>query len=391
VPDLTGWTVYARDASLTRQAQLDDYQFLDMVVRFNDVGTWTLDMDANARGASILEQDGSGIVVTRTDPNTGAAAVVMSGPVTFRERDVGGDPDRNRLKLKGEDDNTYLNRFLAHPQPSTAAPPYNSQGWDVRTGVCSTILRQYVDVNIGGSALAVRQVPGLSLAADPGIGISITGRARWQSLLTFLQDLALAGGDIGFQIQEAGSGIQFSIYQPMDHSTSVVFAPALANLAAYDWSEAAPKQNYVFVGGGGEDVSRVIVESQDAAAIARWGRIESFRDRRDTSVTAELLQQGSTELMQGQAALGFNITPVDLPQMTYLTHYNLGDKVSVLNDGVLVSNIVREVHITLGDAGGTGNSARIVPLIATPQRQDLLAIFDELRKLRRRVANLERI
>jgi hypothetical protein len=133
------------------------------------------------------------------------------------------------------------------------------------------------------------------------------------------------------------------------------------------------------------------VESQDAAGIARWGRIESFRDRRDTSVTAELLQQGSTELMQGQAALGFNITPVDLPQMTYLTHYNLGDKVSVLNDGVLVSNIVREVHITLGDAGGTGNSARIVPLIATPQRQDLLAIFDELRKLRRRVANLERI
>jgi hypothetical protein len=385
VPDLTGWTLYARDATLTRQAQIDDYQFCDFVPRFNDVGTGVLDMDSRVKGASILQQDGAGVVITRDQ------TVVFSGPVVFRERDFGGDPDRNRLKLKFVDDTVHLLRRLAHPQPTTSAPPYNSQGYDVRTGTCSTILRQYVDFNLGPSALGARQVQGLTLATDPGLGTSVTGRARWDPLLPFLQSLALAGGSLGFNILQSGSGIVFNIYQPMDRSTSVIFNPDLANLAAYDWSEEAPKSNYVYCGGGGTDVSRVIQEGSDSASIARWGRVEQFRDRRDTSVAAELTQTIAIELLNNQGAIGFAITPVDLPGMTYLTHYNLGDKVTVINDGVPVSNIIREVHITLGNTGGTGGGARIVPMVGTPGRFDLLKLFDAIRRLQNRVVTLERI
>jgi hypothetical protein len=391
MPDLSTWTIYVRDASLATVAQVDDYQFLDMVPRFNDIGTWILDMDARVGGAANLLQDGAGIVVTRYDPAAKLTSTVLSGPVAFRERDFGGDPDRNRLKVKGFDDNVWLLGRIAHPQPTTSAPPYNSQAYDVRTGVCSTVLRQYVDFNLGPSALNVRQVPGLTLAADPGLGPSVTGRARWDPLPDLLRTLALAGGDLGFQIQQVGTGIQFQVYQPVDRSTSVIFSPDLANLAAYDWSEARPKANYIFCGGSGQDTARVIQEGQDSSSVARWGRIEMFRDRRDTAVAAELTQTIGTELLNNQGAVVFSITPQDLPQMSYLTHYNLGDRVTVYNDGIPFSNIIREVHISIGNAGGSGGGVFVTPLIGTPGRSDQLQLIDQIRRIQNRLVTLERI
>lgn len=383
--DRTDWKLYARDAALSLQAQIDDYQFFDAVVRFNDVGTWVLDMDASVKGASILQQDGAGIVLTRDD------TTVLSGPVSLRERDFGGDPDRNRLKLKGFSDDVWLSRRLAHPQPATSAPPYNSQAYDVRTGTCSTILRQYVDVNLGPSALGVRQVPGLVLGTDPGIGSSVTGRARWDPLLPFLQSLALVGGDIGFNVQQVGSGLQFNVFQPATRAVAVTFSTDIGNLSAFDWSEEAPRANYVFCGGSGTDTSRIIQEGLDSGSIVRWGRIEEFRDRRDTSVSSELAQTISQELLNNQGAVTFAVSPIDLPQMTYLTHYGLGDVVTAIYDGVSVTNTIREVHITLGQPGGTGGAARIIPMIGTPARNDLLKFFDQIRRVQSRLVTLERV
>jgi Siphovirus ReqiPepy6 Gp37-like protein len=379
MPDLSGWTVFVRDGLLRPVAQIDDYQSLDVVTRFNDVETWTLDMDASVGGASLLQQDGAGIVLVRD------ATTVFSGPVARRERDWG--TDKNRLKVSGPGDTIWLARRLAHPQPTTSAPPYNSQADDVRTGTCSTILRQYVDFNLGPSALSVRQVPSLTLAADPALGTTVTGRARWDPLLKFLQDLALAGGALGFLLQQSGSGIVFSVYQPVDRSASVIFSPDLGNLGAYDWSEAAPISNWVVVGGGGVGTARTIYEGSDASSIARWGRVETFRDQRQTTVAAELTQAASDELAQSAGPMGLSITPIDLPQMTYLAHYRLGDKVTVIKDGVSVSDLIREVHITLTPQDG----ARIIPAIGTPGRQDLIGFFDRLRKLTARVINLEKV
>jgi hypothetical protein len=375
---VSDWVVYARDATLTAVAQIADYQRLAAVLRFNDVDSWVLDMDAQAPGASSLMRDGAGIVAVL------GSTVVLSGPVTGRERVF--DDKQNRLKVTGAGDAVWLTRHEAHPQPATPAPPYNVQGYDVRTGVASTILRQYVDVNVGPSALATRAVPGLTLAADPVLGTSVTGRARWQPLLELLQLLAIAGGSLGFRLQQSGAGISFSVYAPTDRTASVIFSTDLRNLAAFAWSEQAPEANYVYVGGGGEDTARTIYEGLDSASIARWGRVETFRDRRDTTVAAELAQAATDELSQAAGPVSLEMTPIDLSQMSYLTHYTLGDKVTVVMDGVAVQQLIREVSIALTPDDG----AVVVPTIGTPGRQEILGLFDRLRDAESRLTQLER-
>lgn len=379
MPDSSAWTLFVRNGSLATVGQVDDYQQLDLIPRFDDVGTWALDMDVNAGGAALLQQDGAGLVVVRD------ATTVFSGSVAKRERSWA--VDRNRLKVSGIDDGVWLSRRLAHPQPTTSAPPYSGQTDDVRTGQCSAILRQYVDFNAGPSALGPRQVTGLTLAADPALGTTVTGRARWQSLLQLLQELALAGGALGFQVLQVGAGLQFQVYAPIDRTTSVIFSPDLGNLAAFDWSEEAPRSNYVVVGGGGVGTARTIYEGSDTASIARWGRAESFRDQRQTTVTGELTQAASDELLASAGPMGLTITPIDLPQMRYLTHYGLGDKVTVIKDGASISDLIREVHITLTPQG----VARVVPSIGTPGRQDLIGFFNRVRTLATRVVNLEKV
>lgn len=371
------WKLYARSAAMLRVAEVEDFSKLDAIPRFNDVGSWTLEMPLGASGASDFLQDGSGLVVALD------GAVQLSGPVLRRERDW--DENGSILKLAGVDDSVWLSRRLAHPQPATAAPPYSSSAYDVRTGTCSTILLQYADVNAGPSALGARQVAGLSLAADPALGSSVTGRARWQNLLTLLQELALAGGGLGFTIEQSGAGIQFSVYQPTDRTASVIFSPGLANLAAYSWSEEAAKANYVYVGASGETTTRILQEGQDSDSIARWGRVETFVDRRDTSDATEINQAITDELEQSAGPTGLTITPIDLPQMAYGTDYGLGDQVTAMLDGVAVQDVVREVRITLDQDGAT-----VVPVIGTPGPKDLLRLFDRLRRAETRLALLER-
>lgn len=379
------YALYARDASLARVAQIGDYQRAELVLRFNAPGTWLLDMDARASGASELLQDGAGLVVVRDD-----ASVVLSGPVTRRERNQ--ENEQNRLLVAGADDNAWLERRLASPQPSTSAPPYNSQAYDVRTGQASTILRQYVDVNIGPSALSVRRITGLTLAADPALGSTVTGQGRWQPLLELLQELALAGGGLGFRLRQSGSDLEFSVYQPADRTASVKFSFELGNLAALKWSEEAAETNYVFCGGGGEGTSRTIREGQDSTSIVEWGRVESFRDRRDTTDSGQLDQAITEELERGAGPTGLSIVPIDLPQMAYGTHYDLGDRVTAVVDGEPIQEVIRELKILLTPAEGV----QVIPTIASPARGPSLSLFDRLRRndrlhqAERRLTNLER-
>ena len=375
---MSDWTIYARDATLARKGQVDDFQSFTAQLNFNDVSTWLLDMPIIAKGADILQQDGAGIVLTL------GGVVKLSGPVTRRER-VWSDT-RDRLRISGYDDTLWLKRRLVHPQPTTSAPPYNAQAYDTRTGQCSAILRQYVDFNAGPSALTVRQVSGLTLAADPALGTTMTGQGRWQNLLTMLQELALAGGGLGFRVQQSGTGIQFSVYGPANRSATVIFSRDLGNLAAFNWSEDQPAGNYVFVAGGGEGTARTIYEAQDTASVARWGRVEVFRDRRDTTDTTQLAQSASDELQTDAGPMGLSMTPIDLPQMMYGSHYELGDKVTVVKDGAAIQDLIRQVNVRLTPE----DQGLVVPTVGTPGRPALLTLFDVLRDVQSRLVNLER-
>jgi hypothetical protein len=382
------YTIYIRDSNLERLGEVNRYSRLDLHLCFADISFWALDVPADQ---DIVQhfQYGNGLIVIKD------GVVVFSGPILHIE--LNWSNSENSYILAGVDDTQLLKNHLAYPV--VTGPPYSAQAYDVRTGIASTIMRQYVDYNAGPSAQAARIETGLVLAAaDPLVGTTVTGRARFDNLLDLIKSLALAAGDLGYRIIQNGSQLEFQVYQPIDRTDTVIFSPKLGNLYSFGYSTDTPKANYIIAGGGGEGTARVFEENSDTDSVTTYGRIEFFRDRRDTSVVAEL-QQTITEELQAQGAqTTLSISPIDSPSLQFLTHYGLGDRVTVVADSrqtgqtyplpVIIRDVVREVNISLHpDTGET-----VTPSIGTANSgsKDILAIFSRLGALSVRTSRLER-
>ncbi len=377
---MVDFVAYLLNPNLEREAQIDDFASCELVDRFNAVGAWMLTVHADSATAGLLATPQYGIEVVRCSDG----GTLLSGPMTKRRRER--TANENKLLVSGPDQNVWLARRRAHPQPATSTPPYNSQAYDVRTGVASTVMRQYADVNAAGGALTARQVPRLTLASDPVVGDSVTGRARWQSLLELEQELALAGGNLGFRIVKSGTDLVFQVYQPQDKTATVLFGDALGTLAEFEYEATAPTATYLYVGGGGEGTARVIREGPEPDEYSQWSRFEDFRDRRDTSDTTELDQEREKTLTEMASVTGLSITPIDKPDQKYRTHYNLGDRVTAVIDGQPIQELITEVKTILTPAGAL--YAR--PTIGSVNRSGVLGAFDRLRSLGSRLTNLER-
>lgn len=372
------WTLYVRNSDLVRSAQIDDFSSLSAVCRFNDVGTWELILDYRAASVPELLAEGSGIEIRRDD------FVVMTGPTTRLKRDRADD--KNLLTISGVDDNVWFQRRVAHPQPASTAPPYSTVDDDARSGVGSTIIWQYVNVNLGPGAITPRQLPTLTMATDPLVGATVSGKARYDILLDLIQDLAIAAGDLGFRIVQVDDGLEFQVYEPEDKSSSVVLSEGFGNISSFSYERTAPDYTYVYGGGDGEGKLRTIVEGSDPEGLATWGRIERLVDARQQDTGPSVSQQITTALAENSEKTSLDVTPVETTNLKYGTHYQLGDIVSVVVDGVVVSDIVRQVEIKLTPDG----PQELTPVLGTPGRSDLITLFRAVRDLAARTRNLER-
>lgn len=244
----------------------------------------------------------------------------------------------------------------------------------------------YVDVNVGpdaggtGNGDAARVNAALSIGPMPtvltAVGSYINASARFDNLLTLIQTMATSGGDIGFRVLQTGTGasnsLTLTIYQPNDKTSNARFSRAIGNLLDYDYEVSRPKANYVYILGAGQGTARKVLELSDSTSITAWNaRIEGTVDARDTSDSDTMNARGLAYLDQAKSQVNFSCTAVDTPTCTYGTDYNLGDKVTVyLPDGTTVTDIVREVKITLdrqtGESvsvgiGNPGNGAILTP------------------------------
>ena len=371
-------SIFARDSTLTRTGEIQDFDQLQMTLRYNDVDRWVLTMNGDSPDAALITKTG-GIVVVRD------GVTLMSGPVTTIRRMQ--DAQAGRLEVSGMDDTIWLTRRLGLPVPS--GPPYTAFAYDTITGVCETVIRSLVDRNLGPSAIAARQLAGLTLAADGARGTSVTALARFGTLLFYLQDLALTGGDLGFRIVQVGTGLQFQVYVPVDRTATAQFSFALGNLVSYDYAFTVPAANYIYVAGGGEGTARIIDEGSSAASITTFGRFEMFQDRRDTSDATVLAQARSENLTTSAATSSLSMVPIDTAAVTFGTDYNLGDKVTVLAGGDTIRDVVREVSLTVAPSG----VETVMPLVGnanarSPVTPDFLeqaqASADRISKLERR-------
>lgn len=355
---VTDLIVEVRNSSLARVGQIlpVDLVGFQAVLRFCKVGTWELPLHASSPMADALRAPGAGIVVT------GPNGVLFSGPTTGATKSQTQDNPLGEWMIRGVTDEVILGERLAYPTPATADVSLQTTAYDTRTGVASTIMYGYVDANIGPSAPAARKISALTLAADPAVGSSITGNARFQTLGALLGSLATFNL-LGFTIKQSGSNLQFAVYQPTDRSGYIRMDVDNDMLVKSEYTYQAPEATRVIVAGQGAGASRTLIErtsSSSTTAETAWGRrIEVFKDQRSSSAAADLQQAGDEILAdKGKTLEAISVSPSDDTTMAYGTDWGLGDKVSVVAGSTTIVQIVTEVGIKV-DADGVRVGATV--------------------------------
>jgi hypothetical protein len=171
------YEIFIRDANFKKIGQVTEFTQLTIIPRFNAVGSFTLDMPTDCDASRELIKDQTGIIVKK-DGQT-----FFSGTVTSKKRSFSIDADN--MTFSGNDDNWFIARMLAWPSVDGG---FNEQDYDVRTGPAETVMKQYVEYNIGPSAFPGRSM--VTVDTDTGMGATVTGNARFDNLLDLLSSLA---------------------------------------------------------------------------------------------------------------------------------------------------------------------------------------------------------
>lgn len=383
--------VEVRDSSYNRIGVITgDYLVgFNCVLRYNSIGTWTLSLPANHRLQSAITSPGAGIVVTLLG-NT-----LFSGPMTWYQTTQTVTDQVGITQVTGLDDSVLLRDRLAYPTPSTADVTLQTSAYDARSGVAETVMKQYVNVNMGSLAPAARQASRFTTQGDFGRGVTVSGSARFDILYELLQGLAAAslqgGTALGFDVLQVGTGVQFQVYAPTDRSSLVRLDIANNLLTETVYSTAAPKTTRAIVGGQGDAAARAFIERTSTTSLTAetaWGRrIESFVDARSSTTTAQLQTDGDDRLgTDGKAQITASVKPTDNTAMLFGRDWFLGDTVSVVIGSLTLAAVVTELAISV-DVDGV----RLYGTIGEPKlqtyEQQILNIQADLAS---RLNNLER-
>lgn len=358
---MLSWSVEVRDSSLARVGQLSEKDLGDGIIcvpRVNTLGSWSIKLPntvLNAFGVriphalcAVLRTQGSGVIVT------GPNGYEFTGDMLYANWEAtSADPD-GQWSIEGVSDMVVMAGALAFPQPSNSDPSTQTVSNDVRTGLGEALMRAYVSANIGPTASTARKLTDLTLAADGGLGISLSKSPRFQNLLELTQEIAV-GSSLLFDVVQVGAGRQFQVTAPQDVSAEVRWDIANNQLSRSKYGYSAPGCTRVFVAGQGEGTARTIVEVTTPASLlseAIWGRIERFIDQRNTNDIAELTQAGLEVL----AKEGTTVTSLEVVPSTDMadglgTTWFLGSWVTiVVNDQEVRAQVV-ETPISISSAG----------------------------------------
>lgn len=342
--------LFIRDnATLKIVAQIDYYTSMNLILKFNQVSSWEVRIPADIAAAQYITPDYG--VIIRKD-----GATILSGPI--RKIETSWSNRDYVILVSGKDDMTYLAERIVLPDP--AGMQYGSPAHDIRTGKMETIMFEYVQYHAGVSALTERQVPNLITGTDLARGNTITARGRFDELLKFLKDLAELGGGYGFKVVQTAGNLVFSVYEPTDLTDSIIFSSDLGNTLEWTYTQAAPKSNYVYIGGQNQLEDRELDEGSDADSVTTWGRIEKFKDQRNAETPEELAEWLDKILTQDAVSDKMSITPIDTEAVTYGVDYNIGDKVRAIAGTKVFESVITEVKIAV-----SGQKIEITPFIGT--------------------------
>lgn len=383
---LSELTIEVRDAGLNRVGRLmpTDLVGAMFITRFNQVGTWSVQLNPNSLIIDALRTPGFGLIVT------GPSGVILSGPMRSAKLTQTQANNFGTWQIEGTGDAVVLAERLAYPDPSEADVTAQTQAYDVRTGPAETVLKGYVQDNISAASETSRAILNLDVETDLARGQSVTGQARFDTLDSLIYPLAQTGG-VGYTVAQDGSALKFRVYVPTDRSASIRMDVFNNKLASSEYSYTGPRATRAIVGGSGEEVDRVFYEGFSTESIATeivWGRrIETFLDDRSSETTGALDQKAQELLLDnGKTIVTLAVQPTDDVNMRYGVDWFLGDIVTVVVNEIEAVAVVTEVGISIENDG-----VRIGATIGTPNATDFESkLIDKQTSSDLRISNLER-
>lgn len=354
--DATDLYIGVRDLNLDVQGKINT-EDLDLKAKLVHLGygNWTLTLPREHEMAELLRTPGSGIIVQQKV--NGLWETKFSGPTTSPSTKRTPEDPNGLLTVQGTDDNILLWDTLAWGDPTNVLTAQATSN-DIRTGPAETVMKQYVDYNLGPSALSARRgalAQLLTIQTNGATGPTVSKSPRFQNLGELLAEIALYA-DMGFRIVQVGNGLVFETYSIVDNTGTVRFDIESGTLTEETLAVSPPGVTRTIVAGQGEGIERTLIQrttTDSLSAEGDWGRsIEKWIDQRNTDDTDELNQAGDEPLIaSGFTGIAVKAVPADAHTMKFGPDWGLGDLVRVVVEGAEETALITEVAIVANSAG----------------------------------------
>ena len=341
--------------TFTRIAVVDNATSVIWIKRFNAVGQFEVYIKASTELYNLLDGD---IFVIRDDSNVGM--YVETVKLTTDEEN--GD----YLTISGRSAETILSWRVVE------RAVYSSASTTAESIIRSQLDLQLIYYELINNKNAIRW---LTLGENHHWQDLVTRQYTGKILLDVIQELCVTY-DYGFEFAWNGSGFTINLYKGTDRSydqstnTFVVFSPEFENLGNTEYTkDTSNYANCAIIGGEGEGKDRVFAYAFPEDITGFYRRI-IFVDARNSSsdggdltnkqYKTMLQNQGIEALEQRKKTTEFNGEILNYNHYTYGTDYNLGDKVSVINEyGIKGNATITEITEVEDESG-----YRLIPTLS---------------------------
>ena len=381
------YEIYQRTVVGTRGDVIEKFTSFSASLAFNDIGKWQLD-GISTSGCPLSENDG--IIIYRN------GSPFLSGYVTDISEEVDETFEGGQVitwTVQGCDDNGLLTRRILFPDPITLN--ITAQAYHTIRDYGGNAVLKYIDYHAGEHAASGRRIPNFTIDSYKDLGTVKTWNARFDVLWDFVINIA-ATDNLGINVvwdDMVGKYVAF-VYRPQDKSDLIIFSREYGNIKKWTHTRSAPKANAIWVAGQGEETERMISYREDTDSIAKWGRYEGFKDRRDISneqdendprTPQEVLDDIAEALIPENKETDtyeLELTPID--RMSYIDDWNLGDIVKIRLGATEFNSIINAISIDY-----QGGVETITPSVGTIDRGTAGKTYSAIQSISDRVETLE--
>jgi len=339
----SAWQVILKDKAGDRVALFSDQELLSLGIhkRVGKVGTFELSIDATIDDrCDLFEVDGQ-VEVWRRIP----------GYDWYKEFE--GFHRISGFEMASDGKETFTSSGVNYKDllSRRVIAEYAGSSGATKSGAAETVIKEFVDEQIGPSAPAGDQVSGLTIEADGAGGDAVSISRSYRNLMEVCQEIAAIGGG-DFDVVGNGDGAwQFKWYDGQlgtDRRTTIVFATGFGNMENPRLTKYPATANYVLVAGQGEGTDRQWEERPTSGAPTGIDRRTVFRDARDTSDSSTQQARGDAELDAGKASNELTFGVIQTERYQYGEHYELGDLVTARYRDTSYDLKITGVHIQMG-------------------------------------------